>query len=209
MRSTVAARWRALLAGTALAATALAVGGCSDDGDASPATTVPATVPPDASVAPQDCPPAAPDLIVDQIGDAVAAVEDELGAPQRYFEVNATEVEVTVIVADPEAGTATPFRYRDGQLIAGDALEGSGLTFTADQLTFDPQRVISCVAAQLPTSTLGMFYVLATQAGGVRRAVLVTSSAGGQMEAEVGDDGTIVGVDPLGQDAVPVATAGG
>ena len=50
MRSTVAARWGALLAGTALAATALAVGGCSDDGDASPATTVPATVPPDASV---------------------------------------------------------------------------------------------------------------------------------------------------------------
>jgi hypothetical protein len=182
--------------GRALAAAAvLVLAACSDDDAVGPTTTIAAT-----SVPAAECLPADPDLLVDQIADAVAAVEAQLGGPQRFFEVNATAVEVTVIVADVDAGTATPFRFRDGTLLQGDPLEGSGLTFAADQLVFDPRRVIACVDQQLPTSTLGMFYVIATEAGGVRRAVLVTSSAGGQLEVEVGDDGTIAGVDPLGED---------
>lgn len=179
---------------------------CSDDGGSSAPTTTPAAT--TSLPAGGECPSTEPDLLVDQVHDAVAAVEAELGGPQQYFEVNATIVEVTVIVADVDGGTATPFRYRDGTLVAGDPVEGSGLTFGADQLTFDPDRVISCVEQQLPTSTIGMFYVVGTRAGGVRRAVLVTSSAGGQLEVEVGDDGSIAGVDPVDDGTGATATTG-
>ena len=75
-----------------VASGALALVSCSSDGGAEPATT---DGPVAATIA-TECPSGDPALLVDQITDAVQAVEDELGSPQVYFEVNATIVEVTV-----------------------------------------------------------------------------------------------------------------
>lgn len=162
-----------------------------------------------ATFAPIECESREPTLRVDQIADAVAAVEDEMGGPQEYFEINATGVLVNLFVADTEAGTATPYLYVGGELTSDTARGGAaGNTFRADQLTFDPLLVTSCVEAQLPTSTMEVFYVVGTGEGGVRRSIVLTSAAGGQLEVEVTDDGQVISVDAIDADGASITTTG-
>jgi hypothetical protein len=177
---------------------------CSDD-DGSTTDAASTTV---VTLAPLECEAREPTLRVDQIGDAVAAVEAELGGPQDYFEVNATGLLVNLFVADTDAGTATPFLYVGGELTSDAARSGAtGNTFRADALTFDPQRVTSCVEAQLPTSILDVFYVVGTGEGGVRRSVVVTSASGGQLEVEVTDAGQVISVDSIDATTAPATTS--
>ncbi len=177
----------ALLAGAATLATLPACGG---DDEAAPGTTF--------ALGPTECAAAAPVLMVDQIDDAVAAVEDELGGEQVYFEINATPLLVNLFVADAEAKTVTPYAFVGGDLSSQDPLPvESGSAFPASALSIDPQRVLSCITDQLPDSVLEVFFVEANAEAAVRYTVLTSNDQGGQLTVEVTGQGLVLAVDTL------------
>lgn len=187
--SVVAGRVAAIgaVAGVVLAGT---VAGCSSGGD-EVAVTAPAPVG-------AACSPADPVLRVDAIADAVAAVEAELGGAQRYYEINATDLLVNLFVAGDGGAEAIPFVFVGGALTSDEPLAGaSGSTFAADQLDFDPRRVTSCVAAELPDSVPTVFEVVGGPAEAVRYSVVVTSQAGGQLIVEVAPNGAVLSGDAV------------
>ncbi len=130
---------------------------------------------------------------VDLIGVAIAAVEQRLGGPQAYFEVNATSTLVNVIVALNDATLAQTWLYLDGELSSQEPQKAAGDTFTAADLTFDPATVLAKVATDLPGSALDLFF--ATAPGGtVQYRLVVTSQAGGQLIVQLAADGEVLEV---------------
>ena len=173
-----------------LAVGALVLAGCAGGDDVSPDTTL--------SFGPQACAPSEPSLVVDQIDDAVAAVEAELGGPQLYFEINATPLLVNLFVADASAATVTPFAYVGGELSSEAAIEGAtGNAFVASAIDLDPQLVLSCVTDQLPASVLDVFFVEGGPEGAVKYTVLTSNEQGGQLSVEVTGEGLILAVDTI------------
>jgi hypothetical protein len=178
-------------------AAAVGLAGCADD--ASPAATTLAAT----TLAPlsAECPASAePPLAVDQIAPAIAAVEAELGGPQEYFEVNATDVVVNLFLAGPAAdgsSTVTPYAFSRGELTAQPASPADGNRFAGAAVQIDPLRVLSCVVGQLPSSTLTAFVVEGGPNGVVRYTVVVTSEQGGQLVVEVSGTGQVLSVDPV------------
>ncbi len=166
---------RVLLGLASLVAPVLAVG-CSGD-DAAP-----------------DAPPLGADIIA-----AVAAVEDELGDGQDYFEVTATGLVTNVFVAVDDATGAIPYAFIDGELLPPEPrLEvESGFTFTADAIELDPDAVLSDLADELPEATIEALSVEGGDGGIVRYVALVRSEVGGALEVTLGPDGAILAVDPL------------
>jgi len=158
-------------------------------GDARPAaTTTAATTTIDA--ASQALP------LVGQIDDAVAALEKQLGAPQEYFEINATSKLINLIVALNDGKVAQPWVYLDGRLSSTEGAAAQGHTFVADALDFDPDEVLSQVQARLPQATLDLFFVEGGEGGVVQYSVSATSQQGGQLVVVVGPDGTVKSVNP-------------
>lgn len=184
-------RVRALVA----AATVVALAACGGDGavDGSDAS---APVP----TGPVDCAPAPPPLVVDQIGDALAAVAADRPGPQRFFEVNATAAVVNMFLATTDAAgrsATAPYSWAAGQLRGESEQEASGNTFEAAAITLDPERVLSCVSALLPDSQLDAFVVEGGPDGAVRYSVVLTSQQGGQLVVEVNGQGQVLAVDPV------------
>jgi hypothetical protein len=139
-------------------------------------------------------------LVIDQIAPAIAAVEAELGGQQEYFEVNATEAVVNLFVAGTAAdgsSTVTPYAFGSGELTAQQAIPADGNRFAGAAVQIDPQRVVSCVMGQLPTSTLTAFVVEGGPNGVVRYSVVVASEQGGQLVVEVSGSGQVLSVDPV------------
>ncbi|MEX0846905.1 MAG: hypothetical protein WD023_03925 [Ilumatobacteraceae bacterium] len=187
-----------LAAGGLLVVVVVAAAACSGDGDgAADATTAPIDSASLGSLVTAECSPGAPVLKIDQIPTAIAAVEAELGGPQRYFEINATDVLVNMFVAGPDATTVTPYVFAGGALTSNDVIEAQGNTFEASALDIDSQLVSSCVTGQLPTSSQDLFLVEGGVGGVVRYAILTTSANGGQLLIEVSGDGTVLSVDPV------------
>jgi hypothetical protein len=187
---------------TSSVALSAALTGCSNEASTvsstGPSTTALASGSDTTSAARADCVPGDPPLRVDDIADAIAAVEAKLGAPQRYYEINATPVLVNLFVASDDGTQATPFVFAGGTLTADAPLSGaSGQTFVSTGLNFDPQLVMSCVAAQLPDSTPTAFEIVGGPDGSVRYSVVVTSQVGGQLIVEVAGDGSVLSVDPV------------
>ncbi len=183
-----------LLAGSVVVGAALA--SCSDEG--SPGDGVAAT----ASVAPGpvECAPAAPPLVVDQIDDALAAIAADRPGPQQFYEVNATAAVVNAFLAATDGSgesTVVPYSWAAGELRAEEQTAASGNTFDAAAIAIDPQRVLSCVVAELPESTLDAFVVEGGPDGAVRYTVVVTSRQGGQLVVEVNGQGQVVAVDTV------------
>jgi hypothetical protein len=133
--------------------------------------------------------------LVDEIDDAVTALETQLGAKQQFFEINATSSLVNLIVALNDGKVAQPWVYLGGQLSSTEGAPATGFTFDSSALDFDPDTVLSQVQAELPESTLDLFFIEAGQGGTVRYSVAVTSSQGGQLIAVVGPDGAVQSVD--------------
>lgn len=177
----------------AAAVLVLVLASCSggDDGSSSSSPAVD-------SLVMSACTPGDPVLVIDAIPDAVAAVEAELGGPQRYFEINATEVLVNLFVASSDSTKATPYAYAAGQLNSEEAFDAQGNTFEASALEIDPQLVSSCIAGQLPASSQDLFIVEGGAGGAVRYTILTTSTNGGQLLVEVGGDGAVLSVEPVG-----------
>src|SRR3954447_20781406 len=97
--------------------------------------------------------------LVAQIDDAVAALQVKLGAPQEFFEINATTQLVNLIVALNDGKVAQPWVYLDGQLSSAEGAAANGHTFVAGALDFDQDAVLSEVQAKLPDASLDLFFV--------------------------------------------------
>jgi len=155
------------------------------------------------------------------VGDveaAMAAVDDERGGAQQYFEVTATPQLTNVFVAVDDAAVAVPYLFVDGELQPpAPSLEGaSGFTFTAADVDIDEAAVLSRVEAELPGAAIvalsveGVGAADAGTEGGiegggvgggdastVRYVVSVQSERGGFLDVTVSGDGRILAVDPL------------
>src|SRR3954454_7948813 len=64
--------------------------------------------------------------LVGEIDDAVAALETKLGAPQEFFEINATTQLVNLIVALNDGKVSQPWVYLDGELSSAEGSPASG-----------------------------------------------------------------------------------
>ncbi len=158
----------------AAVAAALVAAGCGDDDGGSDAT------------------------FVDQIPDAVAAVEAELGAGQQYFEVTATPQLTNVFVAIDDATAAVPYVFLDGELQEpAPSLDASGYTFDAAAIDVDTDTVLDRIADEVPGATIESFSVEGGEGGVVRYVVSVRSGEGGLLDVVVGPDGSILEVDPI------------
>jgi hypothetical protein len=131
--------------------------------------------------------------LVDQIAPAIVAVEDELGGPQRYFEINATPQLVNLFVAGD--GEVTPYVYVGGELgPAGAPAAAEGATFTADAVAFDPDRILDGVRDELPESAIVLFTIAGGPGGAVQYGATVQSERGGTLDVVLDPDGSVQSV---------------
>jgi hypothetical protein len=134
---------------------------------------------------------------LDQIAPAIAAVEEQLGGPQQYFEINATPQAVNLFVADAAETTVTPYVYVGGALAeSGPPAGAEGNTFAASALTFDPETILDDVAAALKDSDIVLFTIAGGPGGAVEYTAGVQSKQGGTLEVTLGADGTVKAVVP-------------
>ncbi|MFN8020260.1 MAG: hypothetical protein U0Q03_01925 [Acidimicrobiales bacterium] len=198
--------WGATRAGIALVSLVcvglLATGcsGSSDDGDGSVGTSDDAGATTDASGtgATLDCPAAEPELLVDRVPEAVAAVEAEVGGPQPLFEIDANFAFVNVIVATEESTKAVRYRWVPEQpLDVQEMGEAQGATFLAADVDYDPRRVLSCVRSELASSTIDLLEIVGSGDGTPVYTVFVTSAQGGQLAVQVSGEGQVQSVDPI------------
>lgn len=132
---------------------------------------------------------------VDLIGKAIAALEAQLGAPQQYFEINATSQLVNLFVSLNGDKLVQPWVYLDGELSSTEPHDATGFSFARSALDFDPDKVLSHLEAELPQSRPDVFFIEGGEGGIVRYSVTVTSSKGGQLVVVVGPDGAVKSVD--------------
>lgn len=166
---------------------------CSgDDGTAS-------TTAPDVTICdPQGTAQAESDLpAVGRISEAIAALERQLGAPQQYFEVNATARVVNLFVALNNGTLAQAWLYLDGELTSQEAQPASGGTFAATDVAFQADRVLANIRAEVPEAVLESFYVHGDGKGNVQYGVLASALCGGGLDIVVGGDGAVKSVDPV------------
>ena len=130
--------------------------------------------------------------------EAIDAVEAELGADQRYFEVTANSQFTNVFVAIDGATVAVPYLFVDGELQppAPEQTGASGRTFAAADVDFDPTMLLAGVAADLPDTRLDALSLYGDGVG-VTYVFGATSTEGGLLDIVVAANGQIVAVDPL------------
>ncbi len=182
-----------VLWGLAIAAT-VAITGCGDNDAPSGESTAATTA---ASVVPGGDEAAAP-AFVDDVFAAIDAVEAELGAGQRFFEVTANAQFTNVFVAVDDATAAVAYAYVDGELQppAPKQTGADGLTFGRDDVAFDPELVLSGVQTELSESVVDAISVYGDGVGATY-VLAVTSPAGGFLDIVVGPEGQVFSVDPI------------
>ena len=131
---------------------------------------------------------------VDLISKAITALEAKLGAPQQYFEINATSHLVNLFVALNDGKVVQPWVYLDGVLSSTEGHPASGFSFAKAALDFDPDKVLSRLQAELPQSSPDVFFIEGGKGGAVRYSVTVSSRQGGQLVVVVGPDGAVKSV---------------
>ncbi len=159
----------------------LALGGCSGDGASTDSLGIVSAALP----------------IVDQIDDAVAALEAEVGGPQEYFEINATPQLVNLFVAVELATAVQPWVYIDGELSSEDPQPAEGGTLLGVDLDFDPVTIFSQLRSELPGATVESFYIHGDGQGGVQYGALLTTAQGGAIDVQLRSDGQIISSEPL------------
>lgn len=148
----------------------------------------------DADTAPQRRVPAVAEIV-----PAIEALEEMLGGPQEYFEINADHRLVNLFVSTDDGTTATAYLFVDGEVQppAPPRPVEAGNTFGGDEVDFDADQVLARVATELPGSELATFVIVVGPTGTVRYEVLTRSGQGGTLAVEVLGDGTVLGVETL------------
>jgi hypothetical protein len=184
---------RVLTAPAVVAALAtVALVGCSNDKSGTAATTPVTICNPKGTAQPaKDMP------MVDKVKPAIAQLEQQLGAPQQYFEVNATARVVNLFVALNKGTMAQNWVWVDGQLSSKEGQKASGGTFAAKQLDFQSDTVLTKIHSQIPEAILESFYVNGDGKGAVQYGVLTSAQCGGGLDIIVGPDGAVKSVDPV------------
>jgi hypothetical protein len=146
-----------------------------------------------------DDPPAAPRPAVQLVMPAIEALEAHLGAPQEYFEINADHRLVNLFVAVEGGRSFVPYLYLDGEIQppAPSQPVSAGETFAAEDITFEPAKVLERVADDLPNSVMERFVILVGPEGALRYEVFVRSPRGGQLAVAVTGAGEVLGVESL------------
>jgi len=175
-----------------MALAAVGISACSDDKSGT-STTTPVTIcnPGGTAQPAKDMP------MVDKVQPAIAQLERQLGAPQQYFEVNATARVVNLFVALNKGTMAQNWVWVDGQLSSKEAQKASGGTFTAKELDFQAGKVLTKIHTQIPEAILESFYVNGDGKGTVQYGVLTSAQCGGGLDIIVGPDGAVKSVDPV------------
>ncbi len=172
--------WRVTSVGFALL---IALVGCSDGDGSSPAAA--------ATVLAAELP------TVEQIDDAIAALEAELGGVQEYFEINATARLVNLFVALDGATSVQAWLFLDGELTSEDVAPAEGGVLRAVDLDFDPVAIFSVLLAELPGATIESFYIHGDGQGAVQYGALLTTSLGGAIDVQLSSDGQVLSSEPL------------
>lgn len=135
---------------------------------------------------------------VDDVRAAIDAVEAELGAGQRFFEVTSNAQFTNVFVAVDDATAALPYAFVDGALQppAPKQTGAEGQTFGREDVVFDPELVVAGVAAQLPETSVDAISVYGDGVGATY-VLAATSPSGGFLDIVVGPDGQVFSVDPV------------
>lgn len=183
----------------ALASLAVGLGvlsaGCSRETGSQPVPSVvggPSPVDEAPSLAAGEAP-----LRIELIGEAVQALQAQLGAPQRFLEVNATPTLVNLFVATAEGAAAVAYVFAGGVLSAPappEDVKPGAPTFGASDIAFDVERVIARLVVALPLSQYRVFSIVGKAGGGVSYLINILSSEGGEMQIPVTGDGVIIGV---------------
>ena len=164
---------------------ALGVVGCSSDEAADPTTTSVGPIPEG------DAP-----VRVELIDDAVAAVEQQLGGPQQYFEINASPTVINLFVALEDATQAVAYVYALGELDPpAEPVPASGPTFAAADATFDTGLVLARARSELLTSDFRLFSITGNEGGAVQYRAVVQSSQGTEFVVYLSATGAILGTD--------------
>ena len=150
-------------------------------------------------------------LRLDQIENALDAVEQKAGTDLIFFEINATTELVNVFVATdldgspnadglPDAVVHYVFTEKDGLETAPEPVGANGPTFARSALDYEPSSILKKALSELPESTPQMFVITAAgtaenSTGTVQYRLLMQSSQGGQMSIVLTNTGEIVGTD--------------
>ena len=157
---------------------------CSDDSSNPSTTSVAATTAADPGALP----------VVEQIRPAIAALEEQLGGPQRYFEINATTKLVNIFLALNNGAVSQAWVYFDGELSSQEGQPASGHTFPAAALTFDAANLLKQVRADLASTRLEFVEILGGQGDAVQYTVGARSAEGGGLVITVAPDGKVLTV---------------
>lgn len=138
---------------------------------------------------------------VDEIRDAVKLVEQQLGGPQRYSEVNATQTEVNVFVV-LGSGAESDYVVRNGVVEPpiGNATY-TGSTFATSDLTFTP-NVLDRVARGISDAELVAFSITPREGGGVDYIATLTAPSG-EFRVLVAADGAVLATSAIDQTSGP------
>ena len=155
--------------------------------------------------------PATAGLRLDQIENALDAVEQKAGVGLEFYEINATSAIVNIFVATdldgianadglPDAVVRYVFSEKDGLEVAPDPVGANGATFTRAALDYEPTSILNKVLSELPDSQPQMFVLTAAgtaeeSTGVVQYRLMVQSTQGGQMSIVLTNTGEIVGTD--------------
>lgn len=167
----------------------LLTAGCSGDDSTPDDTIAPTTTPGSAPT------PVADELALDLVAPAVAALEAQLGGPQRYFEINVQGAVVNLFVAVDDATAAQPWAYIDGALSSVAAQPAQGQTFPASSVQFDPDTLLDQVTSELPEAVARALEIVGGPDDAVQYTAVMISSGGSQILVQLAPDGTVLGVD--------------
>ncbi|HUF96917.1 MAG TPA: hypothetical protein VMM60_02235 [Ilumatobacter sp.] len=138
----------------------------------------------------------APEPLVADIGAAIAAVEAWYGGPQEFFEVSATLQQVSVIVAVDDGEVAEQAFFVGGELVEPAPIVDAapaGATFTASEVSFDPETIFDGIAEELEHPVLIDFAITGAPNGVIYDAT-VASDEGGVLLVLLGPDGEVEAV---------------
>jgi hypothetical protein len=137
--------------------------------------------------------------VVDQILPAVTALEELLGGPQDYVEINADAQMVSLITFDAEVSQAQAYRYLGGVIVPASEPFGisGGTPLRAEWITFDAEAIFRTLREELPESIVVGFVILAGADQTATYEAIVQSRQGGQILVSLSPQGQVLSVQAL------------